>query len=204
MVRPYDVCQYAVITSDIYKKAYDYAYAVTLTKEGIYNEQNNFDIKVQQALHGKIGEQASYQVLRKYDARITPPDYKVHDNPNWDSDLKKFYGHDIAVKTQTIDSMRLNTLGWMFQNEHGGRVDPILKKLDSFVCFVLFGKLTNNNEIRCFVFPLCQIKDLKWREPRKENLRGIKVVADGTKLYGLLGLTDDLLSIIVDVLDCKA
>jgi len=201
MVRPYDIPQFTVIDNYIYKMAYDYAVGVTLTKEGVYDEQNNFDIKVQQALHGKIGEQASYQVLRKYDARITPPDYKVYDKPNWDSDLKKFYGYDIAVKTQTTDSMRLNTLGWMFQNQPGVRVDPILKKQNSLVCFVLFGKLSTNNEIKCFVFPLCHIKDLIWREPRKYNLRGKKSVADGTKLYGLLGITDDILSIIIKVLD---
>jgi len=203
MLRPYESPQFTVIDKDVYKNAYDYAVGVTLTKEGVYDEQNDFDIKVQQALHGKIGEQAAYQILRRYDLRITTPDYKVYEKPNWDSDLKKFYGLDIAVKTQTTDSMRLNTLGWTFQNQPGVRVDPILKKQQSLVCFVLFGKLTNNNEIKCFVFPLCHIQDLIWREPRKDNLRGKKVIADGTKLYGLLGINEDILSIIVDVLDCK-
>lgn len=201
MIRPYDSCQYEVISSDIYNKAYEYAYKVTLTKEGIYDEQNNFDYKVQQALYGKIGEQASYNVLRKYDAKTIPPDYKVHEKPNWESDLKNFCGYDIAVKTQTTDSMRLNKLGWMFQNQPGVRVDPILRKQSSLVCFVLSGKLTNNHEVKCIVFPLLSIKDLVWRETRKENLKGKKVVADGTKLYGLLGINESYLSFFEDVLD---
>lgn len=188
--RPYESYQGAKVRSDIYFKAYDYALMVTPTKYDIYDGQHDKNKLFYDALYGKMGEDAAYQILKKYDKNVSAPDYEVKKVPSWESDLKKFMSNDIAVKTQTTESKNRYGLGWTFQYQLFKRCDPILNKPYAWACFVLCGNLTTDNELKCIVFPLVQIKDLKYRHAAKKELEDKKKFVDGNKLYEILGINN--------------
>lgn len=189
--RPYNFYQGAKVKSEIYLKSYAYALGVTPTKYDIYDGQYDKNKLFYDALYGKMGEDAAYQILKKYDINVSAPDYEVKKAPSWESDLKKFMGNDIAVKTQNIDSKKRYGLGWTFQYQLFKRCDPILNKPYAWVCFVLCGNLTIENELKCIVFPLVQVKDLKYRPAALPHLNDKKKFVDGPKLYTLLGIPND-------------
>jgi hypothetical protein len=104
-------------------------------------------------------------------AELLSPDYAIYKSKqkSWEADLF-VEGVPLAVKTQSAEAAKKYGLSWTFQ-AGSVRRDPILGKPEAWVCFV---ELVTFSSAR--VYPPYQIKDLKFREPRLEKLKGSKLV----------------------------
>ncbi|MBU1098392.1 MAG: hypothetical protein KKB34_18075 [Bacteroidetes bacterium] len=121
----------------------------------------------------KLGEEAVYLVFSKYTTDIIKPDYTIYvgDYKSWSPDLT-INKMPLAVKTQKTSTSKKYGLSWTFQFSKT-RKDPLLLKSEQWVCFVECDDLNN---FLSKVFPPVQIKQLQFREPVLQYLKGKKKV----------------------------
>jgi len=176
------VCVY--INKNHSKEIMQFAEKVSITTNYSDCNQNNFNLKVYQHYIGKLGELAVYLYL-KDKHNITKPDFKIYEtkNKSWDSDLKISNKH-LSIKTQDVKSAKRFELSWTFQYIKNGRKDSSIKNNT-----IVIPTLYDNNyykDLRIIIFPSINIKEIKFGEPKKQSLKGKKLVMYATDNYNLL------------------
>jgi len=169
--------QAVAIDSSLVVKAKNFARQVTptigLSGSG-YRDTNQFNLRKIENDHfvSKVGEEAVRIIFEQSGRQVQGPDYQIYNGKqkSWDSDLY-IDGLGLAVKTQATALAKKFGLSWTFQ-AGSYRKDPILNKLDAWVCFVEFNEATG----QCRVFPPYQINELTFGEPKLEKLKGSKKV----------------------------
>lgn len=178
--------QHIQLTRDIIEKCGQFANRVISTVDYSDSRQFNKSKVWQDKFIGKIGEEAVYQVFKRFTDNITKPDREIYVGraKSWDADIK-VDDVDLAIKTQSKSSSDRYGLSWMFQAGQRRR-DSILDKPDAWVCFVLCDDTQKLYE--CTVHPAMQIKDLSFGEPKLKKLRGEKkvVYAEDNQGYFIL------------------
>lgn len=136
----------------------------------------------------KLGEEAVRLVFETFTKDVKGPDYTIYQKKqkSWAADLF-IDSVPLAVKTQGAEAAKKYGLSWTFQ-AGSERRDPILAKPDAWVCFVGLESST-----RAKVYPPCQIKDLKFREPKLAKLKDSKLVVYAEEL--LEGFTVDVAAV---------
>lgn len=169
--------QTVTIEASLTGKAKSFAKQVTPTigsPGSGYRDSNQFNLQKIENDHfvSKVGEEAVRIVFEQIGRQVRGPDYQIYNGKqkSWDSDLY-IDGLGLAVKTQASSLARKFGLSWTFQ-AGSARKDPILNKLDAWVCFVEFNETTR----QCRVYPPYQIKELTFGEPKLERLKGSKKV----------------------------
>ena len=121
----------------------------------------------------KLGEEAAKKVFSTY-ATVTEPDYQIYDGKekSWSDDLN-INGVGLAVKTMRRTVAKRYGLSWTFQASHLRR-DKILNRPDAWVCFVEYED--ENEDKWCYVYPAFQIKELNFKDPVLQHLKGHKLV----------------------------
>lgn len=161
-------------SSVLISKARHFAKAVTATTN--YSDSRQLIAKKIEQDHffSKLGEEAVAAVFRDYDLHVEGPDYAIYPGryKSWDADLT-IDDRDVAVKTQSKTSADRYGLSWTFQ-AGSYRRDPILAIPDYWVALVLCND--QNAHFECAVFPLRQIKNLPFGDPKLERLKGEKLV----------------------------
>ena len=163
------------------KEIMHFAEKVSITTNYSDCNQNNFDLKVYQHYIGKLGELAVYLYLKKTH-NITKPDFNIYEikNKSWDSDLKIDNKH-LSIKTQDIKSAKRFELSWTFQYIKNGRKDYSIKNN-----IIVIPTLYDNyyyHDLRIIIFPSINIKNIKFGEPKKQNLKGKKIIMYATDNY---------------------
>lgn len=169
--------QTVVVDKSLVVKAKDFAKKVSPTV-GVpgkgYRDTHQLNLPKIEHDHfvSKLGEEAVRIVFEQLNRRVSGPDYRVYQGmqKSWDADLY-IDGMGLAVKTQTVLSAKRFGLSWTFQ-AGAYRKDPILDHPEAWVCFVEVDETT----YRCRVYPPCQIRDLKFGEPKLDKLKGTKKV----------------------------
>lgn len=156
------------------EKVMDFAEKVSLTTNYSDCGQNDYRLKVYQHYIGKMGELATFLYLRK-GYEINEPDFKIYHgkDKSWDSDLKVGKVH-ISIKTQDISSAKRFGLSWTFQHINGGRSDASIKS-ETLVIPTLYDN-SYYDKTRIVLFPSIDIRDVVFGEPKKESLKGKKLV----------------------------
>ena len=161
------------IVAAIIKEAENFADDVIGTVD--YADSNQSDKNKIRDDHfiSKIGEEAVKIVFRKLGKAVTSPDYKIYRDKrkSWKEDLK-IDNIPMAVKTQRRSTALIFGLSWTFQCSDT-RSDPILQRPEAWVCFVEYDDLHGQE---CIVYPPRQIRELIFKPPRKQSLRGMKKV----------------------------
>jgi hypothetical protein len=160
------------LAADIFEKAKDFAKTVTATTNYIDSNQTRRDKIVDDHYISKLGEEAAKKVLSQY-ALVQGPDYEIYiaKNKSWDDDLF-IDGEGIAVKTQKRSSAQKYGLSWTFQAGVTRR-DKVLDRPDAWVVFVVYDDIEKHV---FYTYPLMQIKQLTFKDPKLEHLKGHKVV----------------------------
>jgi len=155
-------------------------FAEDCVKTNYYGDTKQHNIyKIERDIFiGKAGEEAVKKVFLSYISNnlIKGPDYNIYDkkNKSWEEDLF-IDGVGLGVKTQIKNSADAFDLSWLFQKDsEKGRRDVVLDKPDAFVCFVLY--TDQGGEHSFYVYPPTQIKNLNFKDPKKEDLIGYKSV----------------------------
>lgn len=122
----------------------------------------------------KIGEEAVRRVFERYGCQVTGPDYRIYEGKakSWEDDLY-VDGVGLAVKTQARSAAQKYGLSWTFQDSEVRR-DAILQNPQAWVCFVACNDL--DKSYHCVVYPPFQIKQLVFRAPKLDHLKGKKRV----------------------------
>ncbi len=161
------------LSPELIDKAKEFAKQVVGTVN--YRDSNQSNMQKIQNDHfiSKLGEEAVRLVFERYDKTVVGPDYTIYSgkNKSWDEDLT-IDSVGLAVKTQKKSAALRYGLSWIFQSS-GYRTDPILTSLDAWVCFV---ECDDNSDYECKVFPPYQIKELTFKEPKLDYLKGKKRV----------------------------
>jgi hypothetical protein len=167
------ICVY--INSKHSAKIMRFAEQVSMTTNYSDCNQTNYNLKVYQHYIGKLGELAVFLYLRQEGYNITEPDFKIYQSKDksWDSDLKINDLH-ISIKTQDIESAKRFGLSWTFQHIKNGRKDFTIKE-NPIVIPTLYDNFYYN-KIRIIIFPSIEMKNIKFGEPKKESLKGKKLV----------------------------
>lgn len=172
------------------KKAKEFAIKVAHTTN--YSDTNQTDKQLVTDNHfvSKLAEEAVGEVFKRFTTNVTEPDYTIYygKGKSWDHDLY-VNGVGLAVK-----SMRKSTayrmgnypsrLSWVFQ-DGGNRHDTVLKDPEAWVCFVEYDDMINSDGSRenaFYVYPPMQIKDLVFKEPIANKLKGLKKVVYATDI----------------------
>jgi len=134
-----------------------------------YSDSNQRIIKKIRDDHfvSKLGEEACKIVLSEF-ATIEGPDYKIYTvkQKSWRDDLI-VNEVGIAVKTQRRTAAKKYSLSWTFQ-AGSMRKDAILEKPDAWVAFVEYD---DEHPYNCYVYPLYQIKELLFEDPKLARLK---------------------------------
>lgn len=145
-----------------------------------YSDANQFyDHKiVQDHFIGKMGEEATKKAFSYFIGleKIIGPDYNIYigKDKSWDDDLY-IDGVGLAVKTQRKLASDHYGLSWCFAKDSSrGRRDPVLDNPNAWVCFVLYDDSTDGNYF--YIYPPTQIKNLSFKDPKKDYLVGKKDV----------------------------
>lgn len=167
------------LLQDLIARARQFAVAVAETTN--YGDSNQFSKQKITDDHfiSKLGEEAVRVVFSNY-ATVKGPDYGVYEakNKSWEDDL--FINEvGLSVKTQKKTSALRYGLSWTFQ-AGSFRRDKILNNPESWVCFVLYDDVASGNV--CHVYPPFQIKELVFRDPVLDKLKGHKLVVYGADL----------------------
>ena len=161
------------ISTNLVSKAKKFADAVIGTVD--YRDSNQaFKQKIaDDHFISKVGEEAVSKAFEKFTHKIVPPDYKIYEgkSKSWEADLK-IDGVDLAVKTQRMSAALKYGLSWTFQNSQL-RYDPILKNREGWVCFVL---CDDSKGFECKVYPPLRVKELQFKDPVLNHLKGKKKV----------------------------
>ncbi|MFA6000192.1 MAG: hypothetical protein WC783_04435 [Candidatus Paceibacterota bacterium] len=120
---------------------------------------------------GKIGEVAVAIVYISRGIKVIGPN--LNNYGSWNSDLI-IGGTGVGVKTQELDSANKYGTSWTFQLASDGhnRHDPVLDNPNAYVTFVKY----DQKKALCWVYPIYQIKDLKFDKPRLEYLEPYKTM----------------------------
>ena len=141
-----------------------------------YGDSNQFSkVKItDDHFVSKLGEEAVKKLFEKLGKKVRGPDYTVYfqKNKSWAADLQ-IEGQDLAVKTQKKSVARKYGLSWTFQSS-AVRRDPILDNNEKWVCFVECDD--TDASYPCTVYPPVQMKELIFKEPVLEHLKGKKQV----------------------------
>jgi hypothetical protein len=158
-------------------KAKRFAKDVIATTNYKDSRQSNIAKIEQDHFISKLGEEAVKLAFEKVGKAVKGPDYTIYKSKqkSWEADLF-VEGVPLAVKTQGADAAKKYGLSWTFQAGNTRR-DPILEKPRAWVCFV---ELTSFSAAR--IYPPYQIRELKFREPRLEKLKGSKLVVYAEEL----------------------
>jgi hypothetical protein len=158
--------------------AWDFAQKVVSTTD--YSDSNQHIIKKIRDDHfvSKLGEEACKIVLSEF-AEVQGPDYKIYTakQKSWSDDLL-VNGIGLAVKTQRRTAAKRYSLSWTFQ-AGTMRKDAILQKPEAWVAFIEYD---DTHPYRCYVYPLYQIKELQFEEPKLMRLREQKKMVYATSL----------------------
>ncbi len=169
----YDSVIRVSIPNELIDKARKFAIAVVETTN--YGDSNQFSKTKITDDHfvSKVGEEAVKIVFSEY-ADVEGPDYNIYEGKrkSWDDDLF-INGRGLAVKTQKRTAALKYGLSWTFQAGNIRR-DSILDNPEAWVCFVEFDDMHEGNI--CNVYPVYQIKELKFKDPFLEKLKGHKLV----------------------------
>lgn len=161
------------LSDEVIEKAKDFADAVVETVN--YIDSNQFKKEKIRDDHfiSKLGEEAVAVAYANLDCIVKGPDYTIYlgDNKSWDDDLY-ICNVPVAVKTQAESNAQKYGLSWTFQASDK-RKDPILNSPEAWVCFV---KCDDRHNYRCTVYPIVQIKNLTFKEPKLKHLAGKKKV----------------------------
>lgn len=163
--------QSVILPNHLRLKAQTYAMSVRSTVN--YADSAQTSPKVQgDHLVGKLGEEAVRLVFQSFGLEVAGPDYQVYNA------RQKSWGHDLSVdgtalhvKTQTVRAALLYGLSWMFQDS-SKRSDTALESSDDWVAFVLL----DETKLLARVYPVQQMKALRFSQPALEHLRGKKQV----------------------------
>jgi hypothetical protein len=170
-MRYFHTLQEVRLNAALVDKAKYFAREVTATTN--YRDSRQFSNAKIEHDHfiSKLGEEAVNIVFEKLGNKVTGPDYTIYGKKqkSWDADLF-VEGVPLAVKTQSAEAAKKYGLSWTFQAGRERR-DPILEKPKTWVCFVALTSLHSAS-----VYPPYQIKDLTFREPKLEKLKGSKLV----------------------------
>ncbi|MBX3238528.1 MAG: hypothetical protein KIT80_07045 [Chitinophagaceae bacterium] len=170
------------VPADIVEKAKDFAKRVAATTD--YSDSNQYSkTKISNDhLISKIGEEAVKIVFQGLGKTVIDPDYGIYEakQKSWREDLT-IDTIPMAVKTQKRSAASIYGLSWTFQCS-ATRTDPILQKPEAWVCFVEYN---DRHGYECIVYPPCQIKELTFKEPKKEELKHMKkvVYAEDLPIY---------------------
>jgi hypothetical protein len=170
-VRYFETVQDVRLSSLLIGRAKRFTRDVTSTTNYKDSRQSNIAKIEQDHFISKLGEEAVKLAFEKFGKAINGPDYTIYKSKQktWEADLF-VEGVPLAVKTQSTEAAKKYGLSWTFQ-AGSKRRDPVLKNPEAWVCFV---------ELMSFsmaaVYPPYQIKDLKFREPKLEKLKGSKLV----------------------------
>jgi hypothetical protein len=162
-----------ILPNDLVLKAADFAARVVNTTN--YTDSNQFSKAKIQDDHmiSKLGEEAVRLVYEKGHT-VKGPDYEIYigKHKSWDHDL---YVDDegLAVKTQKRSTAKRFGLSWTFQSGPYRR-DSILDSPNAWVCFVEYDDTSSAN--CCYVYPAFRIKDLQFKDPILDKLKGYKQV----------------------------
>jgi hypothetical protein len=176
-VRHFETIQDVHLSSSLISKARWFAKNVTATTNYKDSHQSNITKIEQDHFTSKLGEEAVKLAFEKFGKAAKGPDYTIYKSKqkSWEADL--FVGGvPLAVKTQSAEAARKYGLSWTFQAGLVRR-DPILEEPEAWVCFV---ELVSVSSAR--VYPPYQIKDLRFREPKLEKLKGSKLVVYAEEL----------------------
>ncbi|HTN47537.1 MAG TPA: hypothetical protein VL098_14395 [Flavipsychrobacter sp.] len=145
-----------------------------------YTDSNQYSREKIQDDHfiSKIGEEAVVQVMKRY-GQLSGPDYTIYvgKSKSWLHDLEMNHT-GIAVKTQRRTAAEHYGLSWTFQYGKG-RKDSLLQQPDAWVVFVEYN---DRKPYECRVFPPYQVKELTFKEPRRDYLRNSKKVVYASTL----------------------
>jgi hypothetical protein len=166
------------LASEVFERAKAFARKVTSTTDYTDSNQTKKEKISDDHYISKLGEEAVKKVLSQF-ALVTGPDYQIYiaSNKSWQDDLF-IDGQGIAVKTQKRSSAQLYGLSWTFQAGPTRR-DKVLDRPDAWVAFVVYDDIEKH---AFYVYPLMQIKQLKFDEPVLPHLKGHKVVVYANSL----------------------
>jgi hypothetical protein len=172
-MKKYNCITPVVLPKNVILKAHEFAHKVVSTTN--YSDSNQYSISKIQDDHmiSKIGEEA-VRVIYEKEHIVKGPDYAIYfgKQKSWDHDL---YVNDegLAVKTQKRSTAQRFGLSWTFQAGPYRR-DSILDQPNAWVCFVEFDDTSSTNT--CYVYPAFQIKELDFKDPILQKLKGFKLV----------------------------
>lgn len=161
-----------------------FAEQVSLTTNYSDCGQDNYNLKVYQHYIGKLGELAVYLYLRDK-VNITKPDFEIYHGKrkSWDSDLKS-EDINISIKTQDFRSANRFGISWTFQYIKNGRADSSLRE-KHIVIPTLYDN-TYYDRTRIIIFPSRKMEEIIFNEPKKESLKGKKLVMYAKDNYELI------------------
>jgi hypothetical protein len=176
-VRYFETIQEIRLNSSFISKARRFAKEVTATTNYKDSRQSNIAKIEQDHFVSKLGEEAVKLAFEKFGKAVKGPDYTIYKSKqkSWDADLL-VEGVPLAVKAQSAEAAKKYGLSWTFQAGNIRR-DPILEICEAWVCFV---ELVSFSAMR--VYPAYQIRELKFREPTLEKLKGSKLVVYAEEL----------------------
>jgi hypothetical protein len=174
----FETIQEVRLSSSLISRAKRFAKDVTATTNYKDSRQSNIAKIEQDHFSSKLGEEAVKLAFEKFVKTVKGPDYTIYKSKqkSWEADLF-VEGVPLAVKTQSAEAAKRYGLSWTFQAGTVRR-DPILEKPEAWVCFVELVAVSSAK-----VYPPYQIKDLKFREPKLEKLKGSKLVVYAEELF---------------------
>ncbi len=160
------------LPAEVFQKAKQFANEVAVTTNYSDSNQSYKQKIINDHYVSKLGEEAVKIVMSKY-AKVTGPDYTIYldKSKSWDDDLF-VDGKGLAVKTQKRSAANKYGLSWTFQ-AGAARKDIILQKPDAWISFVEYDDVQS---CFCYVYPVFQMKELKFQDPVLDRLKGHKQV----------------------------
>ncbi len=175
----FQTSQDITLNTVLLEKAKHFAVSVAATTN--YRDSRQFSRAKIEYDHfiSKLGEEAVRLAFENLGKKVKGPDYRVYQKKqkSWEADLF-VEGVPLAVKTQSAEAAKKYGLSWTFQ-AGSKRRDPILEKAEAWLCFVVL-----ESTLLAKVYPPYQTKDLKFREPKLEKLKGSKLVVYAEDLLG--------------------
>lgn len=167
------------VTDDMYEKGEEFADNVIGTID--YSDSNQFSMDKIKNDHfvSKLGEECVRKVFSEYFDDIEGPDYEIYEggDKSWDEDLK-INGIGVGVKTQKRSTANKFGLSWTFQSGPH-RKDRVLEDDEAWICFAEYDDVVGR---KCIVFPPYQIKELDFKDPVLDKLKGKKRVIYGADI----------------------
>ncbi len=160
------------ITTEQYKKAYNFANSSVKTNEDEYAKRNQKNVSkiTSDILTGKIAEYAVYNLLVSKGKACSEPDIAIYDrySKSFDADLYSD-GKKVHVKAQTVESSKSFGSSWSFQKQDILTFNP---SSDDYICLCQ----VNGLEVKIMSFKEAKFYINKYKDPVLDKLKGIKKV----------------------------